>query len=224
MDWKYAHFTQESEFQAETGIVQDALRAFAKDWLADWTVSETPDGLEAKGYTGLHLATAKFHFEPSAQGTKVSVELQVKRASNRGFMLVDIGGYFNGLIRKWLHALTWWVNQKQAQVTQVAGQEVQAGPPVPKPLPGPNRLLGCGVIALVLIFVLWFIVNFIAAIVGLVTGNLDLPGGRGDITAHGPWARIVSALILFGFSWIAYQIWKPIKRNRGSGSSSPPSS
>ena len=226
MDWKYKHFTQEADFQTEPEIVLEAVRAFAKDWLGDWKVSETSDGIEAHGYSGLHMATAMFHISPTAGGAKVTVEMQVQRASGRGFMLVDIGGFYKGKISNWLLALPWWVHQKQAEATHSEGQplaELPGKPPVPQMSPGLNRFLGCGVIAIVIIFALWVVINFISAIVGLVTGNLYLIGRGGELVLHGRWARIVSALILLFFGWIAFRIWKPKDRNRGSGWLPPPS-
>lgn len=228
MDWKYKHFTQEADFQAEPEIVLEAVRAFAKDWLGDWKVAETSDGIEAHGYSGLHLATAVFHISPTARGSKVKVEMQVQRASGRGFMLVDIGGFYKGKISNWLQALPWWVHQKEAEATQSGSQplaELPGKPQAPKMSPGLNRLLGCGVLAIVIIFALWVCVNVIAAMIGLVTGNLDLPGGRsgGDLVLHGKLARVVSALILLVFGWIAFRIWKPKKRNRRSEWLPPPS-
>jgi hypothetical protein len=225
MDWKYKHFTQDTFFHAEPEIVREAVGAFAKDWLADWGISETPDGFEAQGYSGLHLATAKFRVEAAPGGTKVTVEMQVQRASNRGFMLVDIGGFYNGEIRRWLQALPWWVRQKEAEATQSEGQpaaELPGKPPVPKMSPALNHLLGCGLIVLLIIIALWACWNFIAAMIGLVTGNLDLPGRGGDLVLHGLWARIVSALILLLLGWIAFRILKPKSRDRGSGWLPPP--
>jgi hypothetical protein len=151
--------------------------------------------------------------------------MQVQRASSRGFMLVDIGGFYDGLIRKWLQALPWWVHQKQAAANQSEGQPEMAltdKPPVPKMSPGLHRMLGCGVMAIVIIFALWVCWNVIAAVIGLVTGNLDLPGRGGELVLHGRWARIVSALILLFFGWIAFRIWKPKKRNGGSEWLPPP--
>src|SRR5579859_6063684 len=114
MDWKHKHFAQEAFFEAEPDIVNDALRAFARAWLADWAVAETPDGLEATGRSGLHAATATFRIEPAPVGTKVTVTLLVERASRTmGFMLFDVGGFYNGQLRKWLQALPWWVQQRQ---------------------------------------------------------------------------------------------------------------
>jgi len=226
MDWKYKHFKQEAVFQAEPDIVLKAVRAFAQDWLTDWGVSETPDGIEANGYSGLHMATAKFRVEPAAGGTKLTVEMQVQRASGRGFMLVDIGGFYSGKISKWLQALPWWVHQKQAEAAQSEGQPVPerpGKPQVPKMSPTLNHLLGCGLIVVVLILALWFCWIVIAAIIGLVTGNLYLGGRGGDTDLHGWWARIVSALILLFFGWMAYRMWKPKRRDRGSEWLPPPS-
>jgi hypothetical protein len=226
MDWKYKHFTQEAVFHAEPEIVRQAVIAFATDWLADWKVSETSEGIEARGYSGLHLATARFRVERAAEGTKLIVEMQVQRASGRGFMLVDIGGFYNGKIRQWLGALPWWIHQKEAEATRSEGQtvvELPGKPQIPKMSPALHQLLGCSVIGILLVFALWFCWNLIAAIIGLVTGNLDLPGRGGDLVLHGLWARIVSALILLLFGWIAFRIWKPKKRNRGSGWLPPPS-
>jgi hypothetical protein len=216
MSWKYQQFAQEAVFQAEREIVCQAVRAFAGDWLADWKVSETPDGLEARGYSAGHLATARFRIESGAVGTKVAVELQVERASPLGFMLVDVGGYYNGQIRKWLQALPWWVQQKQTQGQ--AGEAVPAGPPMAKPSPGPNLFMGC----VLLFVVLGVCVYAIAALVGLLTGNLYIPGrGSGGTVVHGMWARILSAIILLFLGWIALRIWKPKRRN-GSGWLPPP--
>ena len=103
------------------------------------------------------------------------------------------------------------------------GKEVPDKPPSPKLSPGLNRFLGCCVIIILIVFALWLCVNVIAAIIGLLTGHLYLMGRGGDLTLHGPWARIVSAMILLFFGWVAYRIWKPKKRNEGSGWLPPPS-
>jgi hypothetical protein len=168
MDWKYKHFAQEAVFQAEPEIVYGAVRDFAADWLADWKLSETPDGLEARGRSAGHIATAKFRIEPTAGGTKVAVALQVERASSLGFMLVDVGGYYNGQIYKWLQALPWWVQQRLIAATQAErqpGQTAPTEPPMPKPSRGADLLAGC----VVIFILLGFGVYFIAALVGLLT-------------------------------------------------------
>jgi hypothetical protein len=57
-------------------------------------------------------------------------------------------------------------------------------------------------------FALYFLITFICAVVGLLTGTLYLWGRGGTLVVHGIPARIVSALILiFG----AFMVWR-IKR------------
>lgn len=221
MDWKYEHFAQEAVFQAEREIVYEAVRAFAQDWLAGWSLSETPDGLETKGLSAGHRATATFRFEPASGGTKVTVELQVERASGLGFMLVDFDGYYDGQIRKWLQALPWWVQQKQNAASESKGrpgQAAPAGPPIPNPSRVAELFLGCVVIS----FLLGVSIFAIAALIGLLTGNLFLAGRGSSSTIHRLWARISSAIILLFFGWVAFRIWKPKKGNRGTGWLPPP--
>jgi hypothetical protein len=220
MDSKYKHFTQEAVFQAEPEIVRQAVLAFTADWLDDWKVSETPEGIEASAYSGLHPTTARFRIDPAPGGARVTVEMQVQRASGRGYMLVDIGGFYDGKMRKWLQALPWWIHQKQAAASQSEGQPTLAvpdKPPKPHPSAASNLMVGC----LVITFLLAVLAFLISAIVGLLTGSLYLPSNSGGETIHGSWARIASALILLLFGWIAFRIWKMINRNRDSGSQPP---
>jgi hypothetical protein len=222
MDWKYKHFAQEAIFQAEREVVYDAVRALAGDWLAGWKVSETSDGLEARGRSAGHVAIANFRFEPAAGGTRVAVALQVERASPLGFMLADIGGYYDRQIRKWLQALPWWVQQRQATATPSEGQPDRAVPAAPR-IPKPSRGADFFVVCVIFFLTVFICVYTISAIVGLLTGNLYLAArGGGGGMIHGLGARILSATILVLFGWIAFRIWKPKRRNRGSGWLPPP--
>lgn len=61
-----------------------------------------------------------------------------------------------------------------------------------------NLIGGC----LIGSFILIALVYFVAAVVGLLTGNLYLPGrGSGGGVIHGPWARISALAILAVFAW-----------------------
>jgi hypothetical protein len=70
-----------------------------------WAITDTPDGFTAQGSSFAHHAIANFHIQAAPGGTKVAVELLVERASPMGFMLVDVGGYYNIQIRKWLDGI-----------------------------------------------------------------------------------------------------------------------
>src|SRR5439155_26734707 len=74
--------------------------------------SDTADGFTAEGYGFSHRAIANLRIQSAAGGTKVAVELLVERAGGRGFMLFDVGGYYNIQIRKWLDGIQWSIHQK----------------------------------------------------------------------------------------------------------------
>src|ERR1700694_2245810 len=108
MDWKYKHFHQERVFSAPRDLVFEAARAFMAESLG-WQITDTPDGFTAEGYSFSHRAIADLQIQTAGAGTKVAFELLIERAGWRGFMLFDVGGYYNIQIRKWLCALQGWV-------------------------------------------------------------------------------------------------------------------
>ena len=218
MDWKYKHFEREAVFQAGREPVLEAARAFLAEALADWKISETADGLEARGYSAFHEATAKFRIEPALGGTKVAVTLLVERASALGFMLVDVGGFYDGQVRKWLAGIQVYLHQGPASASQPESVE-QRKQAVHNSMRA-ERLFGGCLLAVILLAVS---IYFLAAVVGLLTGNLFLAGrGEGSTMIHGPWARILSAIMLALMGWVALRLWKPKKRNRGSEWLPPP--
>jgi hypothetical protein len=209
MDWKYKHFHQERVFPASRDLVTEAARAFMAESLG-WQVTNTPDGFSAEGYSFTHRAIANLRIESAAggasseSGTRVAVELLVERAGWRGYMLFDVGGYYNIQIRKWLDGIQWALHQK------LTGSHDESTNPlvVAQNKPAACLFNGC-LVFIVVTFGLYFLVTFISAVVGLLTGHLFLLG-RGSLTIHGIWARIVSALILmFG----AFFAWR-VKRKR----------
>jgi hypothetical protein len=64
---------------------------------------------------------------------------------------------------------------------------------------------------IVVTFALYFLVTFISAVVGLLTGNLFLLG-RGEFVVHGIWERTLSASILVFGAFLAWRITR--KSNR----------
>jgi hypothetical protein len=203
MDWKYKHFHQERVFTAPRDVVFEAARTFMADSLG-WQVTNTPDGFTAQGYSFSHRAIANLQIQSAGDSTKVALELLVERAGGRGFMLFDAGGYYNIQIRKWLDGVQWSLQQK------LTGSRDESTNPLvlAENKPAAYIFNGCLVFICVM-FALYFLVTFIGAVVGLLTGHLFLLG-RGSLIIHGIWARIISALILmFG----AFLGWR-IKRKR----------
>ena len=197
MDWKYKHFHQERVFPAPRKVVTEAARTFMVESLG-WQVTDTPDGFTAQGYSFTHRAIANLQIQSAAAETKVAVELLVERAGWRGFMLFDVGGYYSIQIRKWLDGIQWSLQQK------LNGSHDESTNPLVLAQNKPSAYVfnGC-LVFIVVTFALYFLVTFISAVVGLLTGNLFLLG-RGSLIVHGIWARILSALILtFGafFAW-----------------------
>lgn len=209
MDWKYKHFASEMTFSASRAEVIEAARNYVSASLG-WPLVETVDGLETKGYSFAHAATAKFHLTASTNGTKVGVELAVERASTLGFMLFDVGGYYNRQIRKWLEGIQWQLQHKSFLPTSQ-----QPLTQVKPPQAWPTRFFGKFLYLLVASWLIILLLSFLVLpLVGLITGHLYIPGrGSGGITLHGAWARIISALILMLTTFI---LWKSKKRRQVS--------
>src|SRR6266536_1402809 len=104
MDWKYKHFHQERVFPAERDVVLEAARRVMAESLG-WKITDTPEGFTAEGFSFFHEAIANFQIQSSTGGTRVAIELRVRRAGGAGFMLFDVGGYYNIQIGKWLDAI-----------------------------------------------------------------------------------------------------------------------
>ena len=204
MDWKYKHFHQERDFPAPRGVVVEAARAIMRESLG-WQITETPDGFTAEGYSFSHKAIAHLQFQSVGDGTRVAIELLVERAGWRGYMLFDVGGYYNIQIRKWLDGVQWSIHQG------VTGARDESTNPLvlAEKKPAAYIFNGC-LMFIVVIFALYFLVTFICAVVGLITGTLYLWGRGGTLVIHGTLGRIVSALILLGFAFV---VWR-VKRKR----------
>src|SRR5258708_4097814 len=211
MDWKYKHFHQERVYPAPPGDVVEAARAFMGESLG-WQVRDAPDGFTAQGHSFSHGAIANLHFQSAGGGTKVAVELLVERAGWRGFMLFDVGGYYSIQIRKWLDGVQWSLHQK------LTGSHDESTNPLVLAQNKPAAYIfnGC-LLFIVVTFALYFLVNFICAVVGLLTGHLYLLGRGGTLAIHGVWARIVSALILLFGAFLAWRI-KHSKTKQSIGS------
>jgi len=205
MDWKYKHFHQERAFPASRDVVFEAARTFMAESLG-WQVTDTPDGFTAQGYSFTHHAIANLHIQSatggaaSESGTRVAVELLVERAGWRGFMLVDVGGYCNIQVRKWLDGMQWSLQQK------LRGSNDESTNPLVLAANKPSAYIFNGCLMFIIVsFALYFVVTFISAVVGLLTGNLFLLG-RGSLTIHGMGARILSALILMFGVFLGWRI------------------
>lgn len=184
----------------------EAARTFMAESLG-WQVTDTPEGFTAQGQSFSHRAIADLQIQPvaggaSESGTRVAVELLVERAGWRGFMLFDVGGYYNIQIRKWLDGIQWSLHQK------LTGTRDESTNPLVLAESKPAACIfnGC-LVFIVVTFALYFLVTFISAVVGLLTGNLFLVG-RGSLTIHGIWARILSGLILVFGAFLAWRIKK----------------
>lgn len=200
MDWQYKHFSQERVFPASRDVVVEAARSFMAESLG-WKISDTSDGFTAAGYSFSHRAIAQLHFQTVAEGTKVVLELRVERAGWRGYMLFDVGGYYSIQIRKWLDGVQWSIHQK------LSGTHDESQNPVmlAENKTGAFIFNGC-LIFIVAMFALYFLVTFISAVVGLISGNLYLWGRGGTLVVHGIVARIVSASILLLGAFFAWRI------------------
>ena len=205
MDFKYKHFHQQRIYSGSREEVFTAARAVMTESVGWAVTKETSEGFTGEGSSFGHVGIAEVHIGSSDGGTIVDVQLRVERAGFSGFMLFDVGGYYNIQIRKWLDAI-------QASTQQRA--TVQASPAA-LPLQPPNKSAarifhGC-LLLIAIAFGLYLLVTVIGAVIGLVTGNLFLVGRSGNLTVHGPAARATSAVILLFGAWI---VWRVIKKPR----------
>ena len=205
MDFKYKHFHQQRVFPAEREQIFAAARAVMTESVG-WTITkETSDGFTAEGSSFGHAGIAQVHIGSGGSGTVVDIELRVERAGFSGFMLFDVGGYYNIQIRKWLDAI-------QASLHQQATGEapVSAAPLQPQNKSAARVFHGC-LLLIAIAFGLYLLVTVVEAVVGLTTGNLFLVGRNGSLTVHGPAARAISATILLFGAWI---VWRIVKKPR----------
>lgn len=100
MDWKYKHFNHVAVFSATCESVLEAARAVMAETFRD--IEDTSDGFVARGRTGWRRADATFRVTPAQNGTQVALELRVERASLWGYMLFDVGDYYNGQMDHWV--------------------------------------------------------------------------------------------------------------------------
>jgi hypothetical protein len=114
MDWKYKHFNHQAIFRASRQRVLEAARQVVAESLG--RVEDTADGFVAQGYAALHPSTATVRLTSAVDGTHLAVELLVQRAAARGYMLWDIGGYYNGRIDKWFSGIAQHLGDSQEQV------------------------------------------------------------------------------------------------------------
>jgi hypothetical protein len=206
MDWKYKHFHQERIFPAARDLVYEAARTFMAESLG-WQITNTTDGFTAQGSSFSHRSIATLRFQTAESGTaaesgtRVAVELSVERAGWHGFMLFDVGGYYNIQIRKWLDGIQWSLQQT------LNGTHDEATNPLMLAQNKPAACLFNGCLGFIVVtFALFFLVTLISAVVGLLTGHLFLLGRSSSITIHGIWARILSASILMLGAFCAWRI------------------
>ena len=171
MDTKYKHFNQEAIFKALPGSVLEAARTVASESFG--AIEDTADGFVARGHSAWHAAMATFHITPTPEGARVAVELLVERATMRGYMLVDIGGYYDGQIDKWFSGIAKRLGGDPGQLL------------VSKTTSGVVTRRGCLAGCLV-----WLIVGACLALAALPLDNALFPQFSGSI--QGPFSLLAS--------------------------------
>src|SRR2546423_615694 len=108
------------------------------------------------------------------------------------------------------HGIRQGVDQRPISATKQESVE-QVKPAVPQHTWAGTLFGGC----LIGTFILFILTYFISAVIGLLTGYLYLPGrGSASGTIHGPWARIISGIILMVFAWILVRVLRNRRKSR----------
>jgi hypothetical protein len=205
MDWKYSRFGRQQAFAQSREAVLAAARAAVAE-TSGWSVVDTAGGFEANGHSGFHLASATFAVAPSVDGATLTVDLKVERAGSFGFILVDVGGYYDGQISHWIEDIRRRLDYPDAgSAASPAGRA------------GHARVFDTAVLILVGILAFAFILNFVVfPLIGLFTGDLYFISRGGDGRPfHGPWARAASVALLVFDGFIVWRIWR-MNRSRVS--------
>src|SRR5258706_6629394 len=114
MDWKYKHFNHAAIFKASREDALEAARTVVSESFGGF--EDTSDGFTAKGFSGWHSSVATFRITPTPDGTRLAIELLVERAAMRGYMVVDIGGYYNSQIDKWFSGIAQRLGRANEQI------------------------------------------------------------------------------------------------------------
>lgn len=149
-------------------------------------------------------------------GAKLAVTLRVEKGGSWASAQPDGEEDYGDLVRKWVEAIPWWVQQKQAPSSIVTATHDGEFPPE---LPKRRRLRIADILGTTFV-IAWILVTTIyalSALVGLVTGELKLPSkSSGDLVTMQGWvARIVSVIILAFYGLIVSSIWKWRKQHKG---------
>jgi hypothetical protein len=118
----------------------------------------------------------------------------------------------------WPQIIDWGKNRSNveiffAQIQHTVAQGLDQTPEIARPQwPQKSSRAGATFFGCCLaLFLLGGLLYAIAAVIGLLTGNLFLSGRGHGVTLHGPEARILSALILLGFGWFVLTVLRKRK-------------
>ncbi len=182
MDWKYKYFRQEAVFNAPVQEVLEAARSVFAKTFSD--VQETSEGFTAQGFSGWRPANVTVQVASAVAGTQVTVEMKVNRLSSLGFMLWDVGGYFNGRIDNWFRAIAERLggpDQHRLVSKTTTGNAIQRG-----------CLAGC---------LLWVFAAACLGVGGIALDRALFPQLSGS--SQGPFS-IAGSLVAFGLGILAF--------------------
>lgn len=106
------------------------------------------------------------------------------------------------------------MNQTSEQPNEKPIAEQQLRPAANR---GSRWLFSISVFCILGVFLIWILATIVFAVIGLLTGYLYMPPGRGSSHAtelYGVWARIVSAAVLLFYGGIAFLIIRRIRKQR----------
>ena len=96
----------------------------------------------------------------------------------------------------------------------ISGSATEPGPTTQAKSSPANKVgsifIGCTLV----VFLLGLLGYLLFAVIGLLTGTLFLPGRGHGITLHGMWARIISGLVLVGFTGLLVLVFRKSRRKR----------
>jgi hypothetical protein len=204
-----AHFSERRTYQ----LRQDELAAVVRSALehSGWSYEVRSDeeflaSVPLSGWTWGEDFKVRFHPGGVVEAESKCVTVRLPQVFDFGRNRANVEKFF-GMVE---HAIGQAVHRSASPAAprEPAGRVERAAP---RRTSAGTLLVGC----FFALFAFGVLAYLVTSVVGLVTGDLYLPGRGGDTVVHGAWARAISAVTLAAFAWVIVRLLRGRRKTRG---------